>query len=190
MARAAFYGDCMLRRMRAGALVAALALSGCATEPAGPVTLSPVPVGTPTPVFASKAEAAEAAKDAYERYLKAVGEVANDGGEDAGRLRPFLTPAAFEEEARAVQQGRQAGLRTRGTAKLRALKLQRANLSSGALTAYACVDLSGVTVLDESGDDVTPKDRVDQQTGLATFTFESGRLLLARNGTWSGVSIC
>ncbi|WP_375388065.1 hypothetical protein [uncultured Amnibacterium sp.] len=81
-------------------------------------------------------------------------------------------------------------LRVTGESKLVRFKLQAADLDTGEVAAYACVDFGQTHVIDNKGRDVTPVKRIDQQTSLAKFIWSGKRLALSENSAWSGQSLC
>ncbi len=145
--------DPMASRMRrtfpaVGAALLALALvTGCAPEPAP----------TPTPTgFASDDEAFAAAEATYRAYSKAL---------DARRVDPeampdpdsFLTGGALQGSIEGEQKLRDAGVHLEGSSSIVGVKHVSADSSSATITV--CLDVSGVTVLNSSGANVTPADR-------------------------------
>jgi hypothetical protein len=94
---------------------------------------------------------------------------------------------AEQESAEAL---RTRSLRTVGPTRLKKFVLREVDLRTGGVTAYACVDLSKVKVLNAKGKDVTPAERANRQTSVPVFEWRDGRLLLAKDESWSGESIC
>ncbi|WP_133767491.1 hypothetical protein [Amnibacterium kyonggiense] len=177
----------MLGAYGAIAITLGSVLAGCT-----PVVEGPGPASSPqsSAVFSSSKQAAAAAKAVYEKYLR-IGEVVSEsGGNDVDRFAPFLTKSALDAERKGAEELRRSKVRTFGMTELRKFQLQRADLKSGRVEAYACIDLSDVKVEDEDGKDVTPASRPSLQTLKPTFVWSGGHLLLEENGTWSGSSIC
>ena len=170
------------------AVLLATALAGCAGE--SRPTFSPTPSTSSSPIFSSTASAEAAAKSLYKRYLSLSQSLAESGGRDFGQMSSILTARALQAEKADAAVLVSKDLRTVGPTSLRAFKLQRADLKTGVVIAYACVDLAKVKVIDASGKDITPKSRPTRQTSLPSFVSRDGELLLDINGTWSGKSVC
>ncbi|RIX28764.1 hypothetical protein D1781_15350 [Amnibacterium setariae] len=130
------------------------------------------------------------AEATYRRYLNDLEVVSEAGNEGYSRLRSYLSTAAYEEESKSFEQLSARGLHTTGATKLIKFQQQSANLRDGKLTAYACIDLSDVRLVNEAGKDVTPKSRPGRQTFLPSFAVRNRRVILMENGTWAGDSIC
>jgi hypothetical protein len=124
------------------------------------------------------------------RYLADLQTISEEGNKGYERLRPYLSAAAYSTEARSFDELRSLGLHTVGKTRLVKFTPQHVDLRGGTLTAYACVDLSGVRLLSGEGKDVTPRTRPDRQTFLPSFANHGEGLVLEENGTWSGESIC
>jgi hypothetical protein len=131
-----------------------------------------------------------AAKRLYEQYLDVTDKISGDGGDGIGRLRPLVSPAEFRVERDGFLRLKQKGIRVAGESVLVKFVLQSADLSTGSVSAYACVDLKKARVLNNAGEDVTPAGRVDRQTSIARFRWSGGKLVLNEDGSWSGESIC
>jgi hypothetical protein len=197
--RALPYGVPMLRGMHSlgwsavVAMASVLLLAGCTGEGEGVPSVSRSGMGEstkPSARFASQSEAAGAARKLYEEYLAASRRVSEQGGRGVSQLKPLVTPGDYSDELAGAKALATRHVVAKGPTKLIRFRLQRADLESGALTAYACVDLSKVRVLDARGTDVTPPGRPDRQTSLVKFDWFESHLAIARNGTWSGQSIC
>jgi hypothetical protein len=141
-------------------------------------------------VFESSADASAAAKRVYLRYLQIGREVSEDGGRGVGRFNQVLTESALREEKAGAKLLQTKKLVSTGATELTGFKLQRANLATGEVAAYACIDLSNVRVMTSAGKDVTPKGRPARQTVRPTFVWKLGRLMVEANGTWSGSTVC
>ncbi len=151
---------------------------------------TPSASSAPDAVFSSIAEAQAATRAVYVRYAAASDAILQAGGSDASSIRPYVTPAEYSREvagfkALAKQEWRLTGHTTVGPVRIRS-----ADLNTGLVTAYVCVDNSHSKIIDSDGRDVTPKDRPASQTTLARLVWRSGDLLIDENGPWSGQSIC
>jgi hypothetical protein len=163
--------------------------AGCSAEPT-PVQTSATP--TSAPVFASDEEALAAATEAYEEYLSLSSVVAHEGGSDAQRLAAVTTGEALVTEVESLEGMSRAGTVGVGQLKFDSFELQSADLSTGTLSAYVCLDVSATDVLDTSGTSVVPEDRRERIPLELGFLFEDegNRLLLERTRTWDGENFC
>lgn len=168
-------------------VVGASGLAGCASS-----TFDKLPEAslTPTVAVVERGQAESRAKMLYLKYLEIGDEITSDGGSGVDQLAPLLTQRALSAEREAATYYISNSLHTRGEARLVAFRLQQVDSKTGNSSAYACVDLSSVRLLNAKGKDVTPNSRPDRQTSLVRFVENSGRLKLQENGTWSGQSIC
>lgn len=142
-------------------LLGILLLSGCG--PSDPLpTLPPTP--SSTPVFASEEEALAAAEEAYEAYLEVSSEIGESGGLNPERIAPFVTANRLEIELRGAETLQNSGLRLVGSSVFETIDLQMVGTVAGEteVVFYACWDGSQSRVIDSSGADVTPSDRIDR----------------------------
>lgn len=173
-------------------LVVAVSLSACVTEPEpSPRTSAP----TPTSVFASDAEALAAAIDAYEAYVTMNDRIGAEGGENAERIRPFVTATYAESLISEFDGLRERSLRTSGSTKFDSTRLQsRSQSESGEqLKVYLCLDVTDVRINDVSGGDKTPPDRkvkLPLEISMVSSGDEADRLLVGRSEPWSGDDFC
>ena len=181
----------MLRRVVAGSLaclLGAVALAGCA--PADP----PVATPTPTSIFASEEEALAAATDVYQQYTAAKDSESAKGDVSAESLRPIVTPAYFKE-LEVVGALEKNGWHTEGLTTFDSVAVQDLSEKDGIATVSIalCRDVSGVTIRDAEGNDVTPADRPDRFPVVVEFVSSdvgSQELLVSESGTWSGDDFC
>lgn len=130
-----------------------LALAGCAPQP--------TPSPTPTPAFASEAEAFAAAEEVYRAYNDALN--IRLGGEDEPDPQNFLTGLALEGDIDAQNLFQSSGIQATGTTALSSFQGLKASVGSSTpvVTAYVCIDVARLRVIDANGHDVTPADRGD-----------------------------
>ena len=175
------------------AALATLLLSGCL--PSTPV-VTPEPLPSSTPVFASDADALAAATDAYRAYVEVSDQIARDGGVEPERLSPLVTPEWLAKEVASFNKFAKLSRHQTGSTSFRVTGLQgvhddgHGGVSVG---AYVCTNVSGTRFLDASGTDVTPADRVSRVSLEVTFKGTppaSSQLVLARNEPWSGTGVC
>lgn len=162
---------------------------GC-TAASTPAEPSPTP--TVVPIFASDEEALAAATEAYANYLDVSGVIAHEGGKNSSRMTSVAVGEALETEVQALEGMSEAGTVGVGVLKFDTLTLQSADLASGTLSAYVCLDVSESDVIDRSGVSVVSVDRVERLPLEVGFIFESAsqRLLLERTRSWDGENFC
>lgn len=159
------------------ALAALLTLTACGPRESSP-RATPTPSSTDGPGFASDEEARAAAEAVYREYLRVI---SNDP--DFARLREFGTEELVASEEATYEKLTSAGLSGHGQSQVISFVLQQN--SNAELSAYTCVDVSEVRILNSSGLDVTPPDRPDRSTLLVTFVFENSKPVLSRSELWS-----
>lgn len=175
----------------AGAL--ALLLSGCAGDAPAP---SPSPsADAAEPIFASDEEALAAAVQAYELYIETVDQLTQDGGEQPERIRDVVDDQYVQELLDSLQRLKESGNHTTGDTKFDQLKLVERTEEGGSaqVTAYVCIDVSGVRVINAAGDDVTPPDRAPRRPLQAIFVSSSdepSKLLPSGSEKWTGDDFC
>jgi hypothetical protein len=182
----------MRRTARALVLTLALAvlLAGC-----HPPTLTKVR-GWPgaTPVFASEEEALAAAEEAYGEYLATSDAITADGGVNPERIEGLVTPERRVEELSSFTDFSAEGLRTTGSTSFDSVELKHyyEEAKRVVVEIYLCVDVTNVRIIDSTGVDVTPADRVSRlplQVGFSSGS-RSALLLLSRNEVLVGENYC
>lgn len=172
-------------------LAATLALTGCQPDDS-PLVVDPSP--SVTPIFESDEEALAAAEAAYGEYLAVSDLVSASGGADVGRLAELVTPTYFASLAAEYESFANTGNKTQGSSSFDGLELQQhIESENGAdIVVYACLDVSGVSVLDSSGADVTPPDRrLRLPLEVALTQADSGSsLLISSSVLWDGSDFC
>lgn len=151
--------------------IALSSLLGCAPEPA--------PVPTPTPAFASEEEAFAAAEEVYRAYNDAAN--ARTRGEAEASPQTFLVGVALENDIDAQNSLREWGLRASGEGTVATFRGTNAEIDDriAEVTAYVCIDVSELRVLNSDGLDVTPSDRGDIVSQLVRFTGDRSRLRIS-----------
>ena len=137
---------------------------------------APEPTRTPTPAFASEEEAFTAAKETYAAYMEAGN--ARIAGASSPNPQDFLIGAALEADVDGVRFLREQGLHLTGTGALAAFTGVEVDQAGGhaSVIAIACLDTTGVRVIDAAGSDVTPPDRKEVVAQLVEFVGEGGKL--------------
>lgn len=189
------YRGPMLRRptLITVAIALVVTLTAC-TESARIPDAEPSP--EVTPLFASDEEALAAATAAYEEYLAASNLVTASQDLNLGPIEPLVSAAFLEDERDAIKPFELNGFRSQGSSLVVNALLQQWLEESDDQTVvliYVCVDVSGVKLIDSSGNDVTPKDRpsvVPLEVEMIEDPTASGRLLLNQSSTWEGTTVC
>ncbi|PXA70683.1 hypothetical protein [Cryobacterium arcticum] len=166
-----------------------LPVSACAAEPTPAPTSAPP---TAAPVFATDEEALAAAEEAYANYLSRSSAIAHGGGVDAQLMTEVATGEALETEIGSFEEMSKAGTVGVGELQFDTLTVQSLDLSSGSLSAYVCLDVSGSDVVDGSGVSTLSEGRVERLPLEIGFVYDrdGGRLLLERTRTWDGENFC
>jgi hypothetical protein len=173
------------------ALISVVSLSGCL-----PPALDPTPTPQPssTPVFASEEEAMKAAEAAYREYLAVSDAIAQDGGANPERLAGLVTEEFFAKQLETITGLQSDSLHTTGATTFDSFSAQQYvddYAGTALLTAYACIDVSGVRVLNEVGADVTPAGRQDRLPLLLDFeASDPMEVRVSASDTWDGDDFC
>jgi hypothetical protein len=170
-------------------LAGVLLLAGC--DGGDPIpTLPPTP--SATPIFASEEEALAAAEDAYAAYLAMSDLIASEGGTQPERIAPFVTAEQLPDELDGSAFFVESGIRSVGASKVTKIALQQFNQGHDAaeIVFYACVDVSGVAILDHEGADVTPADRPPVVALEVAMVGSRQNLLLADSDQWVDSQFC
>lgn len=179
--------------MRIFALVAlTFLLVGCV--PAEPA-VTPVPVSSTKPLFASDADALKAATDAYAAYT-AQGDLISSGQADPETMRAFVSPSQLKDEQSVFDRYKARGYTTRGSTGIDSITLENYSdrtSDSFQLSMYVCLVLAQIRLIDSTGSDVTPASVLDK-TPLE-IEFVRGHkgekpLLIDRSEAWSGKNYC
>lgn len=181
------------RRLAALLLAGATLVSLAACAPGEPEpTPSPIAAQTDAPIFASDEEALAAAVAAYEAYLDAEQQITQSDDTDTELIRAVTTSEYADELIEQYDAIRQSSLRLEGRGQLDSARLAEHSSDGSAtfVSVYACSDVSGVRVIDESGSDVTPQ-RADRVPVLIEFEQKGDELLLvAGSDKWPGEDFC
>ena len=176
------------------AMLVASALAGCAAEQAP--APSPTAAATDAPVFASDEEALAAATKAYAAYQEMSDLITADGGADPTRIQSLASRAYAPELLAGFDSFAEGGRSSRGKSKYDTVSLvSYTDESKGRaeVDVYLCSDVSGVRLLDESGQDTTPvsrPNRIPLKVALISSEQDPSTLLINREDVWSGVNFC
>ncbi|MCU1415319.1 MAG: hypothetical protein JWN80_2659 [Microbacteriaceae bacterium] len=179
--------------MRIIALMAlTLLLTGCV--PSDPV-VTPVPVPSATPLFATDADALKAAEDAYAAYENQLD--ADFATYDTSELAKFASAEALAKAKTAVEKFKSDGQRQSGSTVISKFQpedmssLTNARESASPASFYSCLDFTGVNVTDAAGNSVV-------RSGGRQYSMEVSlvwnaplrKLLVSSEEVWSGKSVC
>jgi hypothetical protein len=165
-----------------------LLLVGCV--PADPV-VTPVPVPSSTPLFATDADALKAATDAYAAYLAMSDRITADGGANPERIAPFVTKAQMKSETSAFNSYRAQQHSTVGASKFDSVTLE--NFQGNSVSIYLCLDFSNIRLVDPNGSDITPSsvpERSPLEVSLVRGPGDPASLVIERNEPWTGKNFC
>ena len=174
-------------------LVAALAATGCAPDPAAPHTPAP----TSTPLFASDEEALAAAEEAYAAYQAVSDAILIDGGTEPERLLAVATEAQYEYEKSGFDEARINQLRSTGgsTFDTMTVRERKPDIGDGRLvvSVFFCEDVTAVDILNAGGQSIVDKTRPARFPRIAYFDLvgdEKARLLVSAIEEWEGDNFC
>ena len=184
----------IIPRISGAALAVALVLSGCVptTSPAGPA-----PRPSATPIFATEAEALAAATKAYAAYVRVSDEILADGGNNPERIEQVSRRDARKSAVEGFAKFRERGLVSTGVSKIGPLLGQKYLASSTdgkvILSAYACLDVSDIDVINSAGSSVVSSTRPDFQAFELSFDIDRDKargLVLSAAISWAGSGVC
>jgi hypothetical protein len=182
-------------RNRAAILIVALSVplvAGCSAEEP---PVAETPTASATPVFASEEEALAAAEEAYAAYQAAIDQVLADGGDDPGRMNQYATGDALSGALDSATQFRTEGLSAVGSVAFTLTSVQDYSPTGldDAVVAYACLDVSGVDVVNSDGVSVISANRPDHQPFVLRFSRKSEAektLMVSKRDAWDGSEVC
>lgn len=175
-----------LVRVSGGVLLLVL-LSGCVPSDATP---PPEQTASFVAPYASDEEALAAAEEAYAEYVRVSGEILEQGGADPERLETVVTGDFLASSIEGLREFEEAGKRQTGESKVGNAELQRYSPSGGSreiITIYVCRNISGVDVLDSSGQSVVSPERDHSSIMQVTFDYVEDRaaLMVSDQLLWS-----
>lgn len=174
------------------ALLVALMLGACTQPPPKPI---PSASSTAEPVFASDAEALAAAEEAYGLYYETWNTIARDGGVNPQRIVPFTSASFSDSAVSGLERFEEEAVRASGDTVPYGMKVQSVAYDSTVprVVVYVCLDYSDARLINSSGTDVTPTDRLELNPISAEFIGSKGdpaTLVLDRNDKWPGQTFC
>jgi hypothetical protein len=165
-----------------------LLLGGCGGGDPMP-TLPPTP--SATPIFASEEEALAAAEDAYAVYQAAVDlalQTLDDSGLDAVATGTALATALESVEEFEASARHQVGFTQVGSVSPADLSSLVDGDGTEVSQVYACIDLSAVSVVSQSGE--TTQSPVSVLPMIVGLTWDGNHLLVAEEEVWDGSNFC
>ncbi|MCL2516768.1 MAG: hypothetical protein FWD85_04860 [Microbacteriaceae bacterium] len=173
-------------------LAAGVVLTAC--TPADPGTHSTRSASpSPTPIFASDAEALAAAVAVYKKFEAATDAIGHDGGANPERIKPYLSASGYAFELKNFQKLQTEHVHGVGTTVLNNAVLQSRDETRGwaTVTIYVCEDLSAVDRIGPDGKSTINSDRGNFVAYEAILQGQSADSLLIQSNTfWSGGGIC
>lgn len=130
-------------------------------------------MATPTPAFASEAEAFAAAEEVYRAY--------NEAGNAQSDDERFLTGKALSSDLDSKRDLSEKGLQIVGASEVVSFRGTHVDLKGAVsrVTAKVCLDITASRVTDADGADVTPSDRVDRWLLEVSFVGGPSEVLIA-----------
>jgi hypothetical protein len=174
-------------------------LSGCMAAPAPDTsdTQAPAAETTPAPtekppVFASNDEALAAATAFYLSYQEIANTISRDGGADPHRIAAFVTEDMLPGEIATFERLTARGVHLVGDIDFDSMSVQSADLKSGSINLYMCLDVSNGEVVGADGISVAPPDRPLRYPLVVALVQngENSQLLLEKSEVWSGSDFC
>lgn len=143
-------------------VLAAVTLSACAP--------TPTPSPTPTAAFASEEEAFAAAEDTYRAYTNALSKVSLADPESLENVYVWLVDGAASTSRQTFSELSAEDFTVTGTTTFSNFDGNVANLDSGEIESFVCLDVTDVEVLDSAGNSIVSEDRPDLQPLRVIFT--------------------
>ncbi|HWU46545.1 MAG TPA: hypothetical protein VN133_07290, partial [Humibacter sp.] len=162
-------------------------LAGC-TPSAPKPTHSPT--ASRTPMFASDEEALKAATDAYAAYLKMSDTIFSEGGIDPERMSTVAIGQTLRTDIAGFATAKKRGWKQIGMTQFDGVRLQ--SVTAHGVRVYACVDVSGVDVVNADGKSIVSEQRPARSAVVVALEAPpaDNRLLVASNDPWGGNGVC
>jgi len=170
-------------------IVPVLALSGCTPTPPPAVT---APKPSSTPLFATEDEALKAATEAYAAYLKVADVILSDGGANPERIDSVASGDAREAFIESAEAFASKTYHAVGRSTFRGAEIEQlsAQGTSTEVSAYLCLEVGGIDVLDASGASVVSATRPPTQAMEITVLYERDKPMLTTESAISDQSTC
>ncbi len=180
-------------RVTFAALAAVLLLSGCV--PTSP-TVTPEPLPSSTPIFATEDDALAAATAAYAAYQHALDSAF--ASYDTSGLSNVAQNSALATAVASVADYKTSGKRQSGNSIIDKISLVNSTsaLESSSfadpMQIYACLDVSAVDVRNSAGQSVVPANSAKRFPLIASLNWNSGTrsLVVTKEESWDGRNFC
>jgi hypothetical protein len=173
-------------------MTAAVILAGCTK--ADPI-VTPTPTPSSTPLFASEADALEAATAAYAAYVTLSDKIFSSGGVDADRLKSVATGKQLDANLAGFAEAESLHYRSSGNTTFDTVSVQRFDPGSNGgepeIVLYLCEDVSQVDVVDGQGISVVSPDRPDRagyEVAFVTTPSLPRRLVVESKELWPALA--
>lgn len=167
--------------------MAALMLASCsAEEPSQAPSSSPIE----TALFATDKQAAQAAMDAYARYLAVNAAINADHGKDPERILDVTTASYGTQLLAEFREMRDAGVYITGSGVVEGWQVAAVDRSRRDIELGLCLGVGNTRVMNSDGEDVTPE-RADVNALAVRFkAVARDRVLLDGSQVWPGEQFC
>lgn len=173
-------------------LAAGVALTAC--TPADPGTHSTRSASpSPTPIFASDAEALAAATATFKHFEEVSDAIGRSGWADVSPLKPLISEAGYLHESQTAADYRSKDARAVGETLINNTTLESHTEADGRATVriYVCEDLRHSDIRDGSGKSLVDPSRADFvqfESELSGASADS--LIIESLNYWTGGSVC
>jgi hypothetical protein len=166
-----------------------LALTACTDPDPTPPSTSP-----PPPVFESEEQALAAVTETVGSFVSVVNAIGAEGGQNPERLDDLLGADLKRAEVAGFEDMSAKGWKTIGEAVLRRVDLiqwwPQPDTVGVVAVAQACIDYTGVDVLDAGGASVVHPERDQLRSTELQLTAEDGELLISTKKPVPESEIC
>lgn len=144
------------------------------------------------PLFSSDEEALAAATAAYEEYLAVLDAVLQAPASDEGLLERVARGQALISAQESIAEFVEDQLRLSAPRVVGGAELQqhRSSGTDAEVTTYFCEDISGVVLLDASGNSLSEASRPDYTVFEATVEFDIDGAFVIEREFWSNEQSC
>jgi hypothetical protein len=178
------------KRALSASLLAPLVIAGvvgCSTQPREELTPQKSD-SAPESAVMTEQEALDAAQQAYGEYLAMSDLIAQEGGLNSERLKPFVTDEQYTNETEGLSNYSSSNLHLAGSTSFDSVHI--ANPDPQNFSVYLCIDNTNARIVDSRDLDVTPLGRVERWPLVVSFSFQSESHLVSGSETWTGSNFC
>lgn len=140
------------------------ALTGC----------TPPPAPEPTPTFAGEEEAFAAAEATYRAYVDALNAVDLSDPETFEDVYAWTTGELNASDRRGLSEYHASATTVTGESHVDLLEAESVNSNDSEVLLFACLNVSGVQVLDRNGNSLVDPDRTDVQRLRVNLSKDEG----------------